>query len=96
VVTCGFLNFASYKNIGGTAVSALTGDPRFPNSPDETGYLSQFDTRTFYPTDALENYGGRITGYFVPPTSGDWLLYCAAMTPRSCSSTRRTERARCW
>lgn len=75
VISCGFLNFASYKNIGGTAVSALTSAPNYPDNPDERGYLSAFDTRTIYPTDALENYGGRITGYFVPPTSGDWILY---------------------
>ena len=81
VVTCGFLNFASYKNIAGVAVAALTGDPKFPNNPDETGYLSSFDTRTIYPTDALENYGGWIT---------------ASVTFLSCSWTRRTERARCW
>ncbi len=70
-LSSGFLNFAIFYNMGGTAVSALTGDSRYPNSPDERRYLTSFNTGP----DFAENYGGNITGFFIPPTSGDWNFY---------------------
>ena len=75
VFSCGFLNFASYGNIGGTAVSALTSDPNYPDNPRERFFMSAFDTRTVYPDDGHENYGARVSGFYVPPVSGNYLFY---------------------
>jgi hypothetical protein len=74
-LSCGFLVFESYECGGGTAVSRLTSSPLFPGSPRERLYLTAFDTRTVYPNDSKDNYGARIRGYFIPPTSGNWIFY---------------------
>ena len=71
----GFLKFEAYTNITTTAVQALLDDPNYPNSPGETLYLTSFDTRTVYPNDAHENYGGRISGFVTPVESGDYEFF---------------------
>jgi hypothetical protein len=71
----GFLNFAVYDTGGGNDVAILTTHPSFPNSPRERLFLTAFDSRTAYPDDSHEAYGGRITGLFIPPVSGNWIFY---------------------
>jgi hypothetical protein len=75
VLTPGFLNLAIWDNIPTVNVSALTSDARYPNSPDARYIMAGFDTRTVLPTDSRENFGGRVDGFFIPPTSGNWILY---------------------
>ena len=75
VFSCGFLNFASYGTINGVNVSDLTGNPLYPDSPRERLFMSAFDTRTVYPDDSHENYGARVTGFYVPPASGNYIFY---------------------
>jgi hypothetical protein len=60
---------------GGNAVANLTGHPSYPNRPQEIGMIASFDSRLFYPTDAKEQYGARMRGLFIPPTSGPWIFY---------------------
>ena len=74
----GFVTFETYNAGGGNAVSILTSHPSFPNSPRETLYITAFDTRKVYPDDSHDNYGGRLTGVFIPPTSGNWIFYLNA------------------
>ena len=74
----GFVTFETYDAGGGNAVSILTSHPSFPNSPREKFYITAFDTRKVYPDNSHENYGGRLTGVFIPPTSGNWIFYLNA------------------
>ena len=60
-----------WNDIGGNNVSALTSDPRYPSSPSGTRPLPSFDTGSDY----ADNYGSRIRGYVVPPTSGSYVFY---------------------
>lgn len=71
----GFLKFEAYTNITTTPVQALLDDPSYPNSPGETLYMTSFDTRTVYPTDAHENFGARVTGFVTPTVSGDYEFF---------------------
>ena len=71
----GFLKFEAYTNITTTAVQALLDDPNYPNSPGETLYITSFDTRTVYPNDSHENYGGRISGFVTPAEPGDYEFF---------------------
>jgi hypothetical protein len=66
--------------LAGNAVTVLTSHPSFPNSPSEVLILSAFDTRssTEYSTDAHEAYGGRVRGLFIPPETGNWVLYLSS------------------
>ena len=72
---CGGLLFEAYHNIGGNAVANLTADPDFPNNPNDRMVIGPVDSRAAYPDDSHENYGGRMSGVFVPPYSGNWVLY---------------------
>ena len=57
-----------WYNFPGTAVSDLTGDPRYPNSPDEAEWRTRFEG----PVNWKDNYGTRARGYVYPPASGDY------------------------
>jgi hypothetical protein len=74
-LTTGFVTFETYNTAAGNAVSILTSDPSFPNNPRETFYIRSFDSREAYPDSSHESFGGRFTGVFIPPTSGNWLFY---------------------
>lgn len=71
----GFLTFEAYNAGPGNEVWRLTGHPDFPTNPRETLFMTRFDTRTVYPDDGHDEYGARISGWFVPPVSGAWTLY---------------------
>lgn len=73
--TPGFLKFEAYQGIDGVNVSDLTNNAAFPASPSETRYLTAFDSRTAYADNSHESYGARISGYFVPNVSGNWIFY---------------------
>jgi len=77
-VAPGFVTFEAYNTGGGNTVNDLTSHPSFPNSPRETFYLSAFDTRKVYPDDSHEAYGGRLSGVFIAPTSGNWIFYISS------------------
>src|SRR5262245_1916651 len=64
-----------WLNISGNAVSALTGDPRYPNQPTTSSNI----TAAFEgPTDAADNYGQRMHGYIVPPVTGNYTFWIAS------------------
>lgn len=75
VLGLGVLKFEAYSAIIGTPVDNLISDPKYPNSPDEIGYVTSFDTRTIYPTDAHENYGASISGWLVPTETAQYELF---------------------
>lgn len=50
-------------------------DPKFPNDPWWTAFLTAFETRTIFPDNSHARYGALITGLLVPPASGDYLFY---------------------
>jgi hypothetical protein len=63
-----------YDGIGGTAVSALTGSPKFPNSPDRVVFAAIPEI----PVDAANNYGTRITGVLFPQLQESFhLIMCS-------------------
>jgi hypothetical protein len=73
-----FIRFETYESGTGVLVSDLTSAPTFPNSPRETRYINGLNSRLAYPDDSHDNYGGRISGFFVPPTSGDYQFAIAS------------------
>ncbi len=81
----GFITAKAFLNIGGgTAVTDLTGNAKFPNNPDIVAYPGYFeypfsgDINTPPPGDVYNNYGTQIIGYFYPPATGDYVFYLAA------------------
>jgi len=61
-------------DISGSAVSDLTGNARYPGSPDGSEFISSFEG----PTDWAEQYGSRLRGWLFPPETGDYTFYIAA------------------
>ncbi|MGE3311556.1 MAG: LamG-like jellyroll fold domain-containing protein, partial [Limisphaerales bacterium] len=71
----GVLRIAYWTGIGGTAVTALWDDPRYPAEPTGVGTLFSFNSRDFFPTDALENYGAVIEGLITPTETGNYHFF---------------------
>ena len=59
-----------YDNVAGTAVSALTGSPKFPNSPDRVVFAATPEI----PANVANNYGTRITGVLFPQIQESFYL----------------------
>ncbi len=59
---------------GGQGVSVLTESLYFPQSPDETGYVQHFQA----PSNVGNNYGQRLSGYLIPPTTGNYTFWIAS------------------
>jgi hypothetical protein len=70
----GEIDYCIWWNIGGTVVTDLTNNPRYPDDPDECGILTQFDG----PLNIADNFGGRIQGYLSPETSGNYTFWIAS------------------
>ncbi len=71
----GVMRLAYWTDIPGTPVNALWDDPRYPDSPTGVGAVYSFDSRGYFPTDALENYGAIIEGIVTPTESGDYRFF---------------------
>lgn len=50
-------------------------DPRFQDHPDWTTFITSFNSRLLFPDNTHDAYGSRISGVFVPPATGDYMLY---------------------
>ena len=75
----GFITFETYNTPeAGVEITKLTSAPSFPFDPRETFYITAFDTRKAYPDDSHEQFGGRLSGVFIPPTSGNWIFYLSS------------------
>jgi hypothetical protein len=63
-----------YQGIGGTAISDLTNNPAYPDSPTLTNFVTDFFES---PSNIDDNYGQRMHGYIVPPVTGDYTFWIA-------------------
>jgi autotransporter-associated beta strand protein len=65
-----------FTNIAGTAVANLTNDNKFINNlPDVTFHTNRFGAGIFGADTGLNNYGARVSGYFVAPSNGLYRFY---------------------
>ena len=72
----GFSLAELYMNLGGgVALTDLTGSPKYPSSPDLVRYKGLFELNTF---DEFESYGARMSGFLVPPVSGNYNFYMSS------------------
>ncbi len=67
----GYILYEYWDNITGTAVTSLTGDPRYPDSPDESMWWQSFEGQV----GRGDNYGIRARGYLYPPVTGDYTFW---------------------
>jgi uncharacterized repeat protein (TIGR01451 family) len=65
-----------YTNILGTAVDNLVKDPKYMNNfADVSYYTNKFGVAQFGTSTGLDNYGARVSGYFMPPSNGLYRFY---------------------
>lgn len=71
--TPGFLKRERYLNISGTTIADLSNSGQFPNSADEIDVLSSLESPGWG-----DNYGQRLSGWLLPPITGNYLFYLAS------------------
>ncbi|HYG35624.1 MAG TPA: leucine-rich repeat domain-containing protein, partial [Clostridia bacterium] len=71
VINQGVLVQELYLNVPGSKLSELISHPTFPGSPDIVSVLSSFETAF----TGRAYYGERISGFLVPPQSGNYVFY---------------------
>ncbi len=60
-----------YEGITGNNVTDLTGNAKFPNSPDSQQTLPSFDGGL----EHGDNYGSTLRGWLIPPTTGNYTFW---------------------
>ncbi len=70
----GYLRWEVYTNVPGMVLSDLTTHPSFPDHPAFSSLLSQFET----PVHIDDNFGARISGFVLPPVTGDYVFYISS------------------
>lgn len=63
-----------WNNMPGTGVIDLTGSPRYPSDPDVIDFLDSFEV----PTNVADNYGTKVSGWLIPPQTGEYVFYIAS------------------
>ena len=82
VTTPGMLKFEYYANAGpGTSVSGFLNAPTTnyaTSTPDQTLFMSSFDTRTVFPDDSHIGYFAQISGWITPTVTTNYLFFIRA------------------
>lgn len=73
-LTAGTITRELWTGITGSTVTSLTSNANYPNSPSSTNTPSSFEA----PTGFAENYGTRMHGYLIPPTTGAYTFWIAS------------------
>src|SRR6185295_15215445 len=77
----GVVGVEIWKNIGGGAVTDLTGNPRYPNDYDIDYYTTTLDSQLVVPASPdLNTYGGRLRAWVTPTVSGDYEFFLSTDT----------------
>ena len=76
---CGGVLFERYTGLsGGNVITTLTGNPKYPNSPDIVTRLPSFAAGTGAGDNFGDNYGGRLRALFLPTETANYIFYISA------------------
>lgn len=73
-LSTGSINREYWTGISGTAIADLTSSQNYPNSPSGTASESSFEAST----SNGSNFGSRMHGYLIPPTTGSYTFWIAS------------------
>jgi CubicO group peptidase (beta-lactamase class C family) len=73
-VVGGGLRREVYSGISGGSIGDLHYSPNFPDLPSSTTVLASFEL----PVNSADNYGVRLSGFVLPPTTGDYTFYLSS------------------
>jgi len=68
------ITYERWDNISGSAVSNLTSNSRYPNSPTSRTSLSSMEADI----DQADNFGGRMSGYITPNATGTYYFWISS------------------
>jgi regulation of enolase protein 1 (concanavalin A-like superfamily) len=71
----GCLRRQAYFDIPGASIADLISSGKYPTSPDLDDSITEFESGWLGPQD---NYGQRLTGYLIPPETGQYIFYLAS------------------
>lgn len=71
VVQQGGLLYERFENIGGSSLNQLRAAASFPDSPDHTEVITEFNA----PSRIMDSYGVRVRGYIIPPETGTYRFF---------------------
>jgi hypothetical protein len=74
ILTVGAAKAEFYTGLSGTSIENLTSAPKFPGDPDVVRVLNAVET----PEGWGDNYGVRVTGWFLPPQTGRYVFFMAS------------------
>lgn len=60
-----------WNQLPGSTISALTSHAAYPENPDGFEIVGGFE----YGPDTGDNYGGRFSGFIIPPETGDYIFF---------------------
>ena len=63
-----------WRSVPGPTITQLATNQDFPSSPSEVQIISDFDT----PRNEGEDYGARVSGYFIAPYTGNYSFSLSA------------------
>ena len=63
-----------FRSITGETVADLTGNAKFPNTPDEEVFLTSFDGGS----SQGDNYGSTFRGWVIPPATGNYQFWVSS------------------
>ncbi len=69
----GFLYREVWNGIA-APLSNLKASAKYPLQPDSVGFLTRFEA----PSNAADNYSQKVSGFIVPPVSGDYTFFISA------------------
>jgi len=70
----GSLSGEGFTDIQGGTLISLGSSPKYPDHPDVTAQLANFE----YGPNLGNNYGARVRGYICAPATGDYIFYLAS------------------
>ena len=77
-----------FSDVPGGNVDDLRLWPHYPHGPDEVSTIDTFEL----PSNSADNYGVRVSGFVVPPRTGNYVFYlCSDDTSELYLSTNETE-----
>lgn len=62
-----------YLGIPGQDLGSLTNHAKYPDNPDSTDYVTEFEA----PINVADQYGQRLRGFIVPPQTGEYVFWVA-------------------
>lgn len=70
----GILRWEVYADIRGALLADLTNNAAFPDQPSSTEWVPSFESPSFI----ADSYGGRLSGYLLPPVTGEYVFYISS------------------